>query len=162
MSATYTTLPSPLGDLLLTGADGLLDGLYLLADRDARHASAHPGAARRDDGAFGAARRQLAEYFAGERTSFELALSARGTEFQQRVWTELQAVGHGETTTYAELARRIGQPTAIRAVGAANGANPISIVIPCHRGVGATGALTGYGGGLRAKRFLLELERARP
>jgi methylated-DNA-[protein]-cysteine S-methyltransferase len=78
------------------------------------------------------------------------------------VWTELQAVGHGETTTYAELARRIGRPTAIRAVGAANGANPISIVIPCHRVVGANGALTGYGGGLRAKRFLLELERARP
>ena len=146
MSETFTRLPSPVGELLLTARDGYLTGLYLPADRHGRHAAAHPGAARRDDAAFAAARRQLAEYFAGERTSFELPVAASGTPFQQCVWSE--------------LARRIGRPTAIRAVGAANGANPISIVIPCHRVVGSNGTLTGYGGGLPAKRFLLALERA--
>jgi methylated-DNA-[protein]-cysteine S-methyltransferase len=156
----YTRLPSPLGELLLIADGERLTGLYLPSGHDARHASAHPGTARRDDGAFAAARRQLTEYFGGERATFDLPLAPPGTPFQQRVWTELQALGHGETTTYAELARRIGRPTAIRAVGAANGANPVSIVIPCHRVIGSNGTLTGYGGGLEAKRFLLELERA--
>jgi methylated-DNA-[protein]-cysteine S-methyltransferase len=160
VSEAYTRLPSPVGELLLTAEDGHLTGLYLPADRYARHAAAHPGAALADDGAFAAARQQLAEYFAGERTSFDLPVAARGTPFQQRVWSELQRIGHGTTTTYAELARRIGRPTAIRAVGAANGANPVSIVIPCHRVIGSDGTLTGYGGGLEAKRFLLDLERA--
>jgi methylated-DNA-[protein]-cysteine S-methyltransferase len=154
-------LPSPLGDLLLTAEAGRVTGLYLPADRDGRHAAVQTGAARRDDRAFAAARRQLAEYFAAERTSFDLPLAPVGTPFQQRVWSELQRIGHGRTTTYAELARRIDRPTAIRAVGAANGANPVSIVIPCHRVIGSNGALTGYGGGLAAKRFLLDLEGAR-
>jgi methylated-DNA-[protein]-cysteine S-methyltransferase len=148
------------GELLLTAEGGRLTGLYLPADRYARHAAAEPGAARRDDRAFAAARQQLAEYFASERTSFDLPVAPVGTPFQQRVWSELQRIGHGMTTTYAELARRIDRPTAIRAVGAANGANPVSIVIPCHRVIGSNGTLTGYGGGLEAKRFLLDLERA--
>jgi methylated-DNA-[protein]-cysteine S-methyltransferase len=160
VSVRYTRLPSPLGELLLTAEDGRLTGLYLPADRLARHATADPGGAQRDDAAFAAARAQLAQYFAGERTAFDLRVAAPGTPFQQRVWEELRALGHGETTTYAELARRIGRPTAIRAVGAANGANPVSIVIPCHRVIGSDGALTGYGGGLAAKRFLLALEHA--
>jgi methylated-DNA-[protein]-cysteine S-methyltransferase len=153
-------MPSPVGKLLLTGYDGQLTGLYLPADRYARHAAAHPGAARRDDAAFAGVRRQLEEYFAGERTAFELPVAPAGTPFQQAVWAELQRIGYGTTITYAELAARIGRPTAIRAAGAANGANPVSIVIPCHRVIGSNGTLTGYGGGLEAKRRLLELERA--
>ena len=160
MSETYTTMPSPVGELLLTAEDGRLTGLYMPSDRYARHAAAHPGAARRDDAAFAAVRRQLEEYFAGERSSFDLPVAPAGTAFQQGVWSELQRIGYGTTITYAELAARIGRPTAIRAAGAANGANPVSIVIPCHRVIGSNGALTGYGGGLEAKRFLLELERA--
>jgi methylated-DNA-[protein]-cysteine S-methyltransferase len=160
MSETYTTMPSPVGELLLTGEDGHLTGLYMPSDRYARHAAAHPGAARRDDTAFAAVRQQLEEYFAGERSSFELPVAPAGTPFQQGVWSELQRIGYGTTITYAELAARIARPTAIRAAGAANGANPISIVIPCHRVIGSNGTLTGYGGGLEAKRFLLDLERA--
>jgi methylated-DNA-[protein]-cysteine S-methyltransferase len=159
VSEAYTRLASPLGELLLTAEDGCLTGLYLPAGGDARHAAARPGPARGDDAAFAAARRQLDEYFAGERTAFDLPVAPAGTPFQLAVWSELQRIGHGATTTYAELARRIGRPTAIRAVGAANGANPISIVIPCHRVIGSNGSLTGYGGGLEAKRFLLDLER---
>jgi methylated-DNA-[protein]-cysteine S-methyltransferase len=159
VSEMYTRMPSPVGELLVTAEGGRLTGLYLPADRFARHAAAHPGTARRYDDAFAAVRIQLAEYFAGERTSFELPVAPHGTPFQQRVWSELGTIGHGTTATYAELARRIGRPTAIRAVGAANGANPVSIVIPCHRVIGTNGTLTGYGGGLDAKRFLLALER---
>ena len=160
MSETYTTMASPVGDLLLTGEDGRLTGLYMPSDRYARHAAANPGSARRDDDAFAAVRRQLEEYFGGERSSFDLPVTPAGTPFQQGVWAELQRNGYGTTITYAELAERIGRPTAIRAAGAANGANPVSIVIPCHRVIGSDGTLTGYGGGLEAKRFLLDLERA--
>ena len=105
-------------------------------------------------------RRQLEEYFAGERDEFDLPVGAPGTPFQQRVWDELARIPYGQTISYAELASRIGRPTAVRAAGAANGANPVSIVIPCHRVIGSGGALTGYSGGLEAKRFLLELERS--
>ncbi len=105
-------------------------------------------------------RLQLAEYFAGDRSAFDLPVAPPGTPFQQLVWGELQRIGYGETITYAELAARIGRPTAIRAAGAANGANPVSIVIPCHRVIGSNGSLTGYSGGLESKRFLLDLERA--
>ncbi len=108
-------------------------------------------------------RRQLSEYFSGRRTSFDLPLAPRGTAFQQRVWAELVAIPFGGRATYGELARRIGRPAASRAVGAANGANPIAIVIPCHRVVGSDGSLTGYGGGLPLKRWLLAHEAgARP
>ena len=105
-------------------------------------------------------RHQLEEYFAGGATRSTCRSRPPGTPFQQRVWDELARIRYGQTITYAELASRIGRPTAVRAAGAANGANPISIVIPCHRVIGSNGSLTGYGGGLEAKRFLLELERA--
>ncbi|MGH9505986.1 MAG: methylated-DNA--[protein]-cysteine S-methyltransferase [Terriglobales bacterium] len=107
-----------------------------------------------------ATRRQLEEYFAGRRKHFDLPLAPEGTEFQLRVWAELRKIPWGETISYGELARRIGAPTAARAVGAANGANPIPIVIPCHRVIGSTGQLTGFGGGLETKARLLALEGA--
>jgi methylated-DNA-[protein]-cysteine S-methyltransferase len=155
MSLAYTTVASPVGELLLTSEDGRLTGLWMPADA---HVARVGGT--RDDDAFSAARAQLGEYFAGRRTVFDLPVAPRGTAFQQRVWDELQRIAYGETVTYAVLALRIGRPTAIRAAGAANGANPISIVIPCHRVIGSDGTLTGYGGGLPAKRFLLDHERA--
>jgi len=104
------------------------------------------------------AARQLEAYFARRRTTFELPLDPRGTPFQQRVWEALETIPYGETVSYGELAKRIGQPTASRAVGAANGANPIPIIIPCHRAVGADGSMTGFGGGITLKRKLLALE----
>jgi len=104
------------------------------------------------------AARQLEAYFARRRTTFELPLDPRGTPFQQRVWEALETIPYGETVSYGELAKRIGQPTASRAVGAANGANPIPIIIPCHRAVGADGSMTGFGGGIALKRKLLALE----
>ena len=102
---------------------------------------------------------QLNEYFAGKRREFDLPLAPRGTEFQLACWNELQRIAYGTTISYSELARRIARPNAVRAVGAANGANPIPIVIPCHRVIGANGTLTGYGGGLHIKRALLALEQ---
>ncbi len=105
------------------------------------------------------AKRQLLEYFGGERREFDLPIAPAGTTFQQRVWSELRRIPYGETTSYGELARRIGKPTASRAVGAANGRNPLAIVVPCHRVIGANGALVGYGGGLPVKEALLALER---
>jgi methylated-DNA-[protein]-cysteine S-methyltransferase len=109
-------------------------------------------------GAPAEAARQLREYFAGARTAFDLPLQPRGTQFQRNVWNRLREIPYGETISYGELARRIGNPKASRAVGAANGANPLPIVVPCHRVIGSTGALTGFGGGLSVKRFLLALE----
>jgi methylated-DNA-[protein]-cysteine S-methyltransferase len=156
VTEAHTTMASPVGDLLLTVADGELTGLFMPGE-----AVAPPAGAVRDEASFGAIRRQLEEYFAGERTSFDLQVSPPGTPFQQRVWDELRCIAYGQTITYAELAARIGRPTAIRAAGAANGANPVSIVIPCHRVIGSNGSLTGYSGGLEAKRFLLDLERSR-
>ena len=103
--------------------------------------------------------RQLEEYFRGARRDFELTLAPRGTEFQLACWSELQRIAYGSTISYAELARRIGKPSAVRAVGAANGANPIPIIIPCHRVIGANGTLVGYGGGLHIKRALLAIEQ---
>jgi methylated-DNA-[protein]-cysteine S-methyltransferase len=154
MSETYTTVRSPLGELLLTAEDGVLTGLFMPAE-----AHEPPPGAERDDQGFATVRRQLEEYFAGRRRAFDVVVAPPGTTFQQRVWDELQRIDYGETISYAELATRIGRPTAIRAAGAANGANPISILIPCHRVIGSDGSLTGYGGGLEAKRALLELER---
>jgi methylated-DNA-[protein]-cysteine S-methyltransferase len=104
---------------------------------------------------------QLREYFAGKRQTFELELAPRGTEFQRAVWNELLRIGYGETITYAELARRIGKPSAVRAVGAANGANPIPVIVPCHRVIGSNGTLTGYGGGIERKQWLLAHEGRR-
>jgi len=106
--------------------------------------------------------KQLAEYFAGKRREFDLPLESRGTEFQKRVWKGLTKIPFGETRSYLELARKVGHPKACRAVGAANGRNPLSIVVPCHRVIGADGSLTGFAGGTRTKAFLLELERPQP
>jgi methylated-DNA-[protein]-cysteine S-methyltransferase len=114
--------------------------------------------ARRDDRAIAAVRKQVKEYCAGKRTEFDLELAPRGTEFQQSVWHALLAIPFGETRSYGEVARAIGQPTAARGVGAANGSNPIALIVPCHRVIGADGSLTGYGGGLPLKRALLAHE----
>ena len=115
---------------------------------------------RRDDDAQAQAHAQLAAYFAGARTTFDLPLDPRGTAFQRLVWDAVAAIPHGQTRSYQQIARAIGRDRAVRAVGAANGANPLPIVIPCHRVIGADGSLTGYGGGLAMKRRLLALERA--
>jgi methylated-DNA-[protein]-cysteine S-methyltransferase len=154
VSEVYTTMACPLGELLLTAEDGGLTGLFMPGE-DVEP----PAGTVRDDAAFATIGRELREYFAGDRTAFGLRVAPPGTPFQQLVWGELQRVRYGKTITYAELAARIGRPTAIRAAGAANGANPVSIVIPCHRVVGSNGSLTGYSGGLASKRFLLDLER---
>jgi len=118
-----------------------------------------PGA-RSGDPLLAEAEAQLLAYFAGERTRFELPLSPRGTGFQRSVWAAVGAIPYGDTTTYSKLAASLGRPTAFRAVGAANGRNPLPVIVPCHRVIGAAGALTGYGGGLDRKRALLDLERA--
>jgi methylated-DNA-[protein]-cysteine S-methyltransferase len=114
--------------------------------------------ARRDDGAIAAVRKQVNEYCAGKRTHFDVELAPNGTAFQQAVWKALLAIPYGETRSYGEVARAIGQPTAARGVGAANGSNPIGLIVPCHRVIGADGSLTGYGGGLPLKRALLAHE----
>ena len=155
----FTTVPSPVGELLLLGteSDGqvALTGLYC----DPPPAGLPPAQARRDDGAFAAAREQLTAYFAGERQEFDLPLAPQGTAFQHEVWAALREIPYGETTTYGELARRLGRPVgAARAVGACNGRNPIGIVVPCHRVIGSTGNIVGYAGGLDRKRWLLTHE----
>ncbi len=145
---------SPVGPLRLAAdGDRLVEVSFAEGRAKPSAASGHPILAR--------ARAQLAEYFAGERTEFELPLSASGTEFQEAVWRALQGIPYGETVSYGAIAARIGRPSAVRAVGAANGANPIAIVIPCHRVIGADGSLTGYGGGERRKKWLLDHERSR-
>lgn len=148
----YTRIASPLGDLLAARDDVGLTHLYLPSGR---HPSEPPAGSVRDDAAFDDARTQLGEYFAGERTRFDLPRNATGTAFQQRVWQALIEIPHGETVSYGELAAGLGSPGASRAVGLANGQNPISIVVPCHRVVGANGSLTGYAGGIEAKKWLL-------
>ena len=153
---TYCTFDSPVGELLLVGDDEGLRGLYLPEHK--RGPQVGPGW-RRDDAALAAARAQLAEYFAGERTEFDLPLAPAGTPFQLEVWEELKRIPYGETRCYGDLAKELGRPGAARAVGAANGRNPISIVVPCHRVVGSTGTLTGYAGGVAVKERLLALER---
>jgi methylated-DNA-[protein]-cysteine S-methyltransferase len=139
--------------LLLVGDGTSLTGLYT-----AEHVRRPTVLGARDDLAFGQARRELAEYFDGSRTEFEVELTPAGTVFQQQVWNELRRIRFGQTATYREVAERIGRPAAVRAVGTANGRNPISIVVPCHRVLGSDGTLTGYAGGLEAKRWLLAHE----
>jgi len=159
MSRRHFVMDSPIGPITLIADGERLACLYM---EDHRHAPASDeyGPPAPPEGVLGEARRQLEEYFDGERTEFELPLvDDVGTPFQRRVWAELREIRYGETISYAELARRIGQPTAFRAVGLANGKNPISIVVPCHRVVGSGGSLIGYGGGLDRKQLLLELER---
>ncbi len=151
----YTRTGSPIGELLLTGDRHALRGLHMLEGR--RPVRIDP-AWKRSDEAFEVVGAQLTEYFAGERTEFEVALDMAGTPFQRRIWTELEAIPYGETISYGELARRVGQPSAARAVGLANGRNPVAVIVPCHRVIGADGSLTGYGGGMERKRILLGLE----
>lgn len=141
--------PSPVGDVLLEAEDGRLTGLYL------RHDGKASGG---DDPVLDAAREQLDAYFAGELEAFDLPLALHGTPFQLRVWEELARIPFAETISYKELALRLGDRKLVRAVGLANGRNPVSIVVPCHRVIGADGSLVGYGGGLDRKRWLLDHE----
>jgi methylated-DNA-[protein]-cysteine S-methyltransferase len=152
----YTTVESPIGELLLLSDGDALHGLHM---QDGRRPIRVADDWRRAEQPFAEARRQLDEYFAGDRVEFELPLAATGSDFELLVWRALEEIPYGETTSYGELARRIGHPDRARAVGAANGRNPISIVVPCHRVIGADGKLVGYGGGLERKRYLLELEQ---
>ena len=147
----YATVPSPIGEILLTAEDGALTRLYM-SPFDVDPVWGH------DPAALAEPARQLAEYFAGERTEFELELRPAGTAFQRGVWDLLLGIPYGETTTYGTLAAALGDPRKVRAVGLANGRNPISIVVPCHRVIGADGTLVGYGGGLERKRVLLAHE----
>lgn len=156
---THALVDSPIGPLTLVADDDALAGLYM---HEQRHLPAPGSFGERDDSVLPEARGQLTGYFAGELTDFDLPLTTAGTEFQRQVWAALRAVPYGTTCTYADLARAIGRPTAVRAVGAANGRNPICIVVPCHRVVGSTGTLTGYAGGVERKAFLLDLERDTP
>jgi len=152
----HAVIDTPVGELTLVGDGHALSGLYF---PDHTH---HPGIGTfgaRDDRAFITARTQLAEYFAGERTEFDLPLIPQGNEFQRSVWRLLATIPYGRTRSYGQLAATLGDVGLARAVGAANGRNPISIVVPCHRVVGRDGSLTGYAGGLHRKAFLLELEQ---
>jgi methylated-DNA-[protein]-cysteine S-methyltransferase len=151
----YTTLSSPVGALFLTSNGEAITELFMEKHKGGPKPIADW---RRDNGLFRDAADQLQAYFAGELTEFDLPLATSGAPFQQRVWAELRKIPYGSTISYGELARRIGAPKAPRAVGAANGSNPISIIIPCHRLIGSNGKLTGYGGGIERKKFLLEFE----
>lgn len=152
----YTIIDSPLGPLLATADEaGRLTGLHMQAGR---HPMPIAPGRRRDDERFANLREQLGEYFAGRRDAFELELAPAGSEFELRVWAALLEIPYGETASYGEIAERIGAPGAARAVGMANGRNPIAVIVPCHRVIGADGSLTGYGGGLERKRLLLDLE----
>jgi methylated-DNA-[protein]-cysteine S-methyltransferase len=152
----YSRLDSPIGELLLTGDGNSVTGIWMPSYRSEWKRTK---ALERDDAALGSTRAQLTEYFAGERSGFDLPLAPEGTSFQRKVWNALCEIPYGETISYGELARRIGQPTAARAVGLANGSNPLPIVVPCHRVIGADGSLTGFGGGIERKRWLLAHER---
>jgi methylated-DNA-[protein]-cysteine S-methyltransferase len=156
---TYTYLDSPIGPLLVTADDGAVTRLHMHEQRHTPGATDPSWEHDPDDPVLVAAAAQLREYFSGERTEFDLPLAPVGTAFQREVWTALRGIPYGETESYGDVARRINRPGSSRAVGLANGRNPIAIVVPCHRVVGSTGALVGYGGGLERKRFLLELER---
>ncbi|GAA3756248.1 methylated-DNA--[protein]-cysteine S-methyltransferase [Streptomyces tremellae] len=155
MERRHTVIDSPLGPLTLVAADGALSGVYL---DEHRHMPPRDTFGPRSAEPFGEATAQLAAYFSGELRVFDLPLHLEGTPFQRRVWSELTRIPYGETRSYGELAAALGSPGASRAVGLANGRNPVSIVVPCHRVVGSTGSLTGYGGGLANKRRLLALE----
>jgi len=155
---THTIVDSPLGPLTLVATDGVLSALYMDAQR---YLPDEAMFGERTPAGFEEIERQLAEYFAGERTAFTVPLAPQGTPFQERVWREIRRIPYGKTITYAELARRAGSPGSARAAGAATGRNPLSIVVPCHRVVGSAGSLTGYAGGIERKARLLALEGRR-
>jgi len=149
-------IESPIGLIRLESADGFITGLYFGAGDD--KVSEEPQN-ERDAAVIALCQQELAEYFSGRLKQFTVPLRAKGTDFRKQVWEELRRIPYGETASYQEIAKRIGNPKAVRAVGGANHHNPISIIVPCHRVIGADGSLTGFGGGLEAKRWLLELEK---
>ena len=155
MSRTHTAVPSPIGPLTLVADDGVL--VRLAMSPPARFPDVELG--ERSDEGFAEAVRQLGEYFAGERTAFDLPLRPVGSGFELAVWDQLTRIPYGETRSYGYVATAIGEPGGAQAVGAANGRNPLAIVVPCHRVIGADGSLVGFGGGLPRKRFLLDLEQ---
>ena len=159
MTYVFTIQPSPVGKLKLVASDKGLAAILWENDREDR-VKLGAMTEQPDHPVLVETKRQLGEYFAGQRTAFDLPLDFHGTDFQKSVWAALLRIPFGETRSYAEIARELGRPTASRAVGAANGKNPISIVAPCHRVIGTNGALTGFAGGLDGKAFLLELEGA--
>ncbi|MPZ73778.1 MAG: methylated-DNA--[protein]-cysteine S-methyltransferase [Nitriliruptorales bacterium] len=157
MPAQYVwTVPSPLGQLSLLSDGDCVTGLYMPSPKGVPHIDP---TAMRDVGPFRHVASELDAYFSGNLTDFTVRVRGSGTPFQQRVWTALRAIPYGHTATYGSIAAAIGSPKAVRAVGLANGRNPISIIVPCHRVVGADGSLTGYGGGLANKEILLNLEQ---
>jgi methylated-DNA-[protein]-cysteine S-methyltransferase len=160
MTHFYKTMQSPVGMLKLVATESGLAAI-LWEDDDPKRVPLGDLIERSDHPLLQRTERQLKEYFAGTRTAFDLDLDFVGTEFEKKAWSALLAIPFGETRSYADMARAIGHPGAARAVGAANGRNPISIVAPCHRVIGSNGDLTGFAGGLDAKRFLLSHERAR-
>lgn len=156
----HARIPSPIGPLLLAADDAALHGIWFCSSR---HPQPPQSELREGDNAMlREVRAQLDAYFAGRLRDFDLPLQPDGTAFQREVWAMLARIAYGQTWSYGQLARRIGKPAAVRAVGAANGRNPIPIVLPCHRVIGSDGSLTGFGGGLPAKQFLLRLEGALP
>lgn len=157
MKYAFTTMKSPVGELKLVANE---DGLVAILWENDSPQRVRLGDLTKDvdHPILGQAKQQLAEYFQGQRTSFSVVLDPVGTEFQKKVWRALAAIPYGETRSYGELAKKIGNPRASRAVGAANGKNPISIIVPCHRVIGSSGALTGFAGGLKVKAQLLKLE----
>ncbi|MDF0731793.1 methylated-DNA--[protein]-cysteine S-methyltransferase [Pseudomonas entomophila] len=157
MSCAFTLMPSPVGVLTLVARG---DSLAAILWEHERLNRVRLGELHRDDQhpLLGETARQLGEYFAGQRQRFDLPLDFAGSDFQRQVWAALLTIPFGETRSYSEIARQIGNPSAVRAVGAANGRNPISIIAPCHRVIGASGSLTGFAGGLEAKQYLLALE----
>ena len=157
MPYEYTLMPSPVGELTLVACNGKLNAILWECERANRVRLGELHAAN-DNAVLRETERQLQEYFAGTRHHFELELDFTGTDFQKQVWQALLTIPFGETRSYSQIARQIGNPKAVRAVGAANGRNPISIIAPCHRVIGASGSLTGFAGGLAAKQYLLALE----
>lgn len=151
----YCYLQTPVGQLLLAGG---AQGLRHVDFQDGPHPAKPQADWQKDEKPFREVIKQLKEYFAGQRRSFDLPLAPEGTDFQLKVWRALRGIPFGATWSYGQLAKRIGKPKASRAVGAANGQNPIPIIVPCHRVIGADGSLTGFGGGLKIKQQLLELE----
>ncbi|QXC60816.1 methylated-DNA--[protein]-cysteine S-methyltransferase [Aquihabitans sp. G128] len=154
-ATVFTVVPSPVGDLTLTGTGDALTGCWFEGHTKPTD---HSPDLRADPGPFAAAVEQLEAYFAGELRRFDLVLEPSGSPFQHRVWEQLRAIPYGETRSYGQLATALGDPGLSRAVGTANGRNPLSIIVPCHRVIGADGSLTGFGGGLPRKRLLLDLE----